>query len=390
MSLSVLRAGMATLVLAALGVATPCTAYAQITLTSELVRIGTADGEVTWSGSARTMLDEIGNIYALKTQENQVWVFDSTGQRVRRFGRAGAGPGDFRLMGWGGFHGDNLWVSDARLRRITILSRDGEVVRTIPFTHFRTPPGVRAGPIHAVLGDGTLLMIPDMSQQVVADRTVPVMRFDQTGQYLGAVFSLLREPSQGMIQLEGTRAFFYSQPFASPGVFRVASDGSYYVGIASRGSGRDRELILQVGWTGDDRLLEVPLPMLPRVSLSPATVQEIRGRYTSLFQERAGFPRAEAARLARDSIRFPDGMAMVPRLVAGADGIVWILPDLAGQEGDTVRWFAFDTRSRRFSSIELPANVSITDSRGGRLVVAERGEYDVTQIVVYRYTATWQ
>lgn len=65
-------------------------------------------------------------VHGSQPQHREVMVFTPEGDLVRRIGREGDGPGEFRSPGTVGWHGDTLWVIDAVSQRITWFD-DGEV-----------------------------------------------------------------------------------------------------------------------------------------------------------------------------------------------------------------------------------------------------------------------
>jgi hypothetical protein len=67
-------------------------------------------------------------------QDGQVRVFGTDGTERYRFGRAGAGPGEFRaLAGFSGWVGDTLWMADGVLNRLTMVTPTGKLLRTTSF-----------------------------------------------------------------------------------------------------------------------------------------------------------------------------------------------------------------------------------------------------------------
>ena len=85
----------------------------------EEFRIGVMDGESPelFGDVGSLTADRNGTIYVADFQSAEIRVFDSDGDFVRRFGRRGEGPGEFRLLLrsmtllWR--HPDRLWVADA-------------------------------------------------------------------------------------------------------------------------------------------------------------------------------------------------------------------------------------------------------------------------------------
>jgi hypothetical protein len=84
---------------------------------------------------------------------NRVHFFDRTGKRKLITGRDGSGPGEFRyLTSICRTRGDTILVSDNRNRRLTVLDRNGSVVRSIAAADIGSPP------FDACLDDGTFIL----------------------------------------------------------------------------------------------------------------------------------------------------------------------------------------------------------------------------------------
>lgn len=85
----------------------------------EELRIGMMDGESpeVFGDVGSLTADRNGTIYIADFQSAEITVFDSDGDFVRRFGRRGEGPGEFRLLLRGMTllwrHPDRLWIADA-------------------------------------------------------------------------------------------------------------------------------------------------------------------------------------------------------------------------------------------------------------------------------------
>ena len=86
-----------------------------------------------------------GRIAVVSGGEQAVLYFDAAGKLLRRSGRPGEGPGEFRSITLVGNLGDSLLLWDGQLDRATLLDPDGKVART--FTLVRSDT---AGATHAV------------------------------------------------------------------------------------------------------------------------------------------------------------------------------------------------------------------------------------------------
>jgi hypothetical protein len=115
--------------------------------------------------------DSRGRFYTVAQTADRFAVFDSSGRHVVQVGRRGSGPGEFQrvssvLVG----PGDTLFVSDERLRRVTVYSPELSLVRVFHMTH---PPSF-------VQPDGSFVV----ARQIPTAASVgyPMHLFDRDGQ----------------------------------------------------------------------------------------------------------------------------------------------------------------------------------------------------------------
>ncbi len=91
-----------------------------------------SDEDYLFSRIRSITVDDAGNIYALDSKENHVLAFDSTGKHLKTFGRAGQGPGEFRLpLTLGLANHDEIVIEDSR-RHLVYYSTKGEYIRDLP------------------------------------------------------------------------------------------------------------------------------------------------------------------------------------------------------------------------------------------------------------------
>lgn len=132
-----------------------------------------------------------GELGVANSGNSELCFFGGGGTFLRKSGRRGAGPGEFReLTVVQRTGGDSILVYDGTLRRFSFLKPDGSFVRTIALS---PPPGV-GGSITLVVAllDGTLLV---GYSEIAVVRPSPaaqnfsqaVFRYDATGKLLGSV-----------------------------------------------------------------------------------------------------------------------------------------------------------------------------------------------------------
>jgi len=124
-----------------------------ITATS-VVSLGPADGPGAFASRPYSAaLDARGRYYVVtpETVNETPLVFNSNGTFLRRLGRAGEGPGEYRAPSVIlATRDDSIVIVDDRLARITVLSPDYSLVRTIP-----VPPNITSA---AYLQDGSFIV----------------------------------------------------------------------------------------------------------------------------------------------------------------------------------------------------------------------------------------
>jgi hypothetical protein len=102
---------------------------------------------------------------ATRLADGTVVIADAGASQLRAFGpdcglswttgREGEGPGEYRNIGWVRTHGDSLAIYDRSLGRLTVLSLDGGLIRTV---NLRPAPGGLRPQVLAVLPDGSMIV----------------------------------------------------------------------------------------------------------------------------------------------------------------------------------------------------------------------------------------
>jgi len=90
------------------------------------------DGADVFASISAIEVDPSGNIYVLDRQANELRIFDASGRHVRSVGRSGEGPGEYSAAnGLAWLADDTLVIVDQRGNRYSLLSLDGEYVRSV-------------------------------------------------------------------------------------------------------------------------------------------------------------------------------------------------------------------------------------------------------------------
>jgi hypothetical protein len=324
-------------------------------------------------------VDREGSIYVTQPADREVRVFDSDDRYVRRIGRDGAGPGEFRSVGGIGFKGDTLWVSDIQLSRLTLFSRDGELLDALTIAGPMIPEiSTRPTVPSRLAADGTILAQPFTS----GDRLqwIPLVRMDRGGNLIETFGALRNEPPfrlQGT--LNGQLRAYVTRPVQTSGLWAVSPvDGSVIIvdrPIAT--GGEEARFRVQRLRSASDTIFNRNYLYTPR-QIPQAAIDSILGR-AAIFGDNPVPP--EMLRQYRDqlgSLRFD---APVSQLLAGRDGTIWLRREQLGLQ--QVEWLVLDEAGNPIAVFQMPASVRIVQAERGRLWAVENDEFDIPYVVRY-------
>jgi hypothetical protein len=332
----------------------------------EDLRIGSAEDPD--SGFSRIAAAEIGpdsSLYVLESMANEVRIFDYHGRRVGTIGRAGAGPGEFRLLGRLGFAGDTLWVWDAGNRRISWFDRSGQLLMETP-TRIRIPVdlGVSPPPVPTLVtpthvrGDGFIgseegQNLGAATAQPPDSFRIPVVRFDRTGSVVDTIAWQWTSFPRRIATHAGL-----------PGVITVNSgivespvrvhDHNWSFVFRWHDDAQDTGVLelVKVGSSSDTvyrRLLRYDLNRIP-ASYGDSIVR----RYGDMASRMNG-DRGVVEEAVRGAMRLPRSFPPFTDYRIGSDGSVWLQLRSAT---DSANWAVIDPRGKPAGRVSLPHEVS--------------------------------
>ncbi len=121
--------------------------------TEPLLRIGDDASPVSLGAIGTALFDARSRLLVADNSDGAVLTIDANGREVARFGRTGAGPGEFRTIDHMGWTADTLWIYDGTLRRVTFV-HGGRLLR-VDATQPRVPAGLASATPLSVGRDGT-------------------------------------------------------------------------------------------------------------------------------------------------------------------------------------------------------------------------------------------
>lgn len=312
--------------------------------------------------------------------------YDGDGRFLRRAGREGGGPGEFRTIRYmRSLRGDSLLLFDARNLRVTWFSSDGTYIRD------ETPrlDDDRPSTVAAALGDGTLLIrrvlgAPGSSTPLYRAREQYVVRRGDTTQaltpYPGPETALDVAGSGGDI----TSVFLSILPFArrayasaGPDRFFVGSSDTFQVDVWNRAG----QLV---------RIVRVDMPVRPVTDdLLQAYIDgEIERRRQRSEQRGQSFNEAEARQQLRERQHAPSVPAY-GSILATADGGLWVQDyAMPGTESAPLRWTIFDAEGRIGGVIDVPARFTPLYVEGDVVWGVLRDSLDVPHVQAYTFGDT--
>jgi hypothetical protein len=353
-------------------------------------------GGQEWTLSARPLLviervgpsEEIGAIHGVRLLSgrkvaiangsvNQIQVFDTAGQLLKRIGRTGRGPGEFPLL-WRLFSRGDTLIGIGSDARSEMFTADGRRLAS------RARPVLSQGAGAArigVLADG---------RQVIVARRVPDATSDRDTVALSIV--ALEAP-------DGTTSGVWSVPRTSlertPGGVR-ATQGVQYAPFGQVAAGMDRICaVYSTAWVvrcidPAGRLTLTISRKVARMSLPEAAKAFTADVYRA--SNRAA-PSAEIEAEIR-RFRFAADAPVAGRIVVSDSGDVWISdfyermgrngPGSMASPARPVRWHVFDRQGRWIADMTMPARFYPYEFSRTYLAGVSFDDDDVERVTVWR------
>lgn len=292
-----------------------------------------------------------GSLLLLDPTLKSLFRFSPRGELLGRIGRDGGGPGEFRWPVGIGSLGDQIWVFDYGLRRLTLLDRTLrlDTTRVVNTSGILAP---LAGGGH-VVQPHRLDVLPDTDR--TREETLLLLvgadgRESPIGKWTVDASTISVKRPSGFLAVT-------FQPFSEPPLWAVGPDGASVVLV--EGSGGENLALVSVSASGEQRF-RTPLPM-PRVPLDDAMFKRgVDSLIASLNQAgpstRSSGTVDEAA--IRRTVNRPRDLRPITRLVVGADGRNWLQLRRTPRPGFT-EWRSHSVAGAAGPAILLPSNARV-------------------------------
>ncbi len=354
----------------------PDSGIAEWVLTPDL-RIGN-DGELDLTRVRILLPADDGSLRFLDA--NELIVLGPSG-RVRSRSQRGEGPGEFllpiQLAWWMG--SDSIWVEDAALRRFTVLTADGEYVRTFRQEELSYGAAYRIGVVRNFLPDGSRLALTEQYGPEPPD-SFPLVRIQGNG----TIEEILRVSYYGnsarLYSERGGGTFGHPLPSGPLFVFEPGGERTFVVDRPAYDGGETPRARIQarspsgtILWTRDIAYDPVPVPDQELDSL----LASLRQRFENLFDDRS---RREVARIFDRSVQLPSHYPPIRSAFSEPGGRLWL--QWADGRGDS-QFTVLDSDGSILARVAGPVN----DDGAPRAVAGNfawgvvKGPFDVPIII---------
>ena len=339
----------------------------------ELVEVSRSDPDADLSYVTSMDVDSRGRIYVGDWTNEQVTVFSPDGDILRRIGRRGEGPGEFRQV-----HivqilpGDSLLVYDVALGRVSVFSPEADTVAyTVNLgaaSRWSSPYWLRRArtqPLFVAAYTRSYSPTDDPSQE--ASRTDIVRLLTLNGSLHRDSVLLFPSKQHTVVRSEGS-VFVLQNPFGRQGVLALSQGAKLLYGWTD-------SLVIYT-YSLDGQLLgTLSYPYRP----APVTQQEIE----DAASRGAVFGNEQAYRVALRR-QAPDRWPAFRDFAVDDQGRIWV--SVLGPGGQSSEALIFSGVGQYLTSVTLPQANDLKIVTGEFAYAVAKDELDVPSIVVYRVT----
>jgi len=331
---------------------------------------------------------------AVASNEGEILVFGIEGEFLRRLGRSGEGPGEFRfIQDIVGLDDNRVLAWDPALDRVTVFERDGRLDFTCtPLRALSRQAGVS---FVGAFPDGRFVLeerpLPPTEEnntaRMVSD-TIPYLMFDRSGALVRTIGEFVRPPRYYDART-GYQQYLFDSSVRSAIVAgelyvgennlivlqRFDSTGTLLTTLALEREPRPvTELDIEAGWRAwAERIVVQQGQMFAQAAAS-------LGERTAAEMQRGA---DEAVARAKENIEPAEFLPAYKSMLVGGDLALW-LEDYLHPTEDNTRWFLMGSDFQPTGWIELPPNERLLAAGPSELIVLRKDELDVESVVVYR------
>lgn len=353
----------------------------------EELRVGSVDDpDAGFSRIGGVAVDTEGLIYVLESQDRHVRVYDDQGRLLRRIGRDGEGPGEFRSPMLIGLRHDTLAIGDLSLGRVTLFLRTGQLLETVPTPPVWLQPAPGFHVMVAPVGftrDGfasrivRMITPPELPRDSIA---VPHVALDRTGQITDTLRFERWNLFEPQIRIGNLDVRVPSGPPAGP-LYIDGQEDTYLVERPVAVSADRAEFtVTRLTQTGDT-IYRRNIRYRPSAFAS-GVVDSIVAQAVRPYLRNPHADSGAIAAAIRQASNLPRYQPPVVRGRIGADDVLWL--QLHDDGNDRHRWILLGSEGQLHGLVSLPRDATIHWSSGNQALVVLRDDFDVPWLVRYR------
>ncbi len=350
------------------------------------------DPDFEISGNAEPFLAGVGEVEFLSDgsllvedqQARSLFLFDPSGRLVRRVGDRGEGPGQFENINQLSVTpGDTVYAYDRRLQRVSVFTRSGDLIRTIPIA--REEGGFGATALNTWALNSEHLYLHRASPYDTASPK-PRPRRDQRDVILSR-FGSDGEPRPESTQFAGGFSVDFDggngrAPFSNEPVVEAKAGRVFY------GSGLDYEVVVADSALRPRRVIRWPDFREP---LTESDVESARDSVLARFGPLATQRPEIVARVLEATFApalIPEFKPALGPLFVDETGRLWLSRFVPFTEpwNQLDVWHVLSPEGHPAGRLALPSRTKIAAVRADRVALVRVDEFDVQHVLVLRFT----
>lgn len=350
-------------------------------------RVGSVnDPNAGFSHIGGVAVDAAGLIYVLETQDRQVRVYDYQGGLLRRIGREGEGPGEFKSPSLIGIQHDTLAVVDLNLNRVTLFLGTGQLVETVPTPPVWLEPAPGLYMMVAPVGftrDGfasrvvRIMLPPEIPRDSIP---VPHVALDRTGQITDTLRIERWHFAAPEIRIGSLTVRVPTGPPAGPLYIDGREDTYVVERPVAAAADRAEFTITRLTQTGDT-IFRRSIHYRP----STFSAEAIDGIVAQAVRPYLRNPDADSGAIAatvRQALSLPPYQPPIVGGRIGADEVLWL--QLQGDGTAWHEWVLVGPEGHLHGRVGIPRNATIHWSSGDLALVVVPDDFDVPWLIRYR------
>ena len=317
-------------------------------------------GDITFAKVVAVVPGPMASFYVADAGEKSLRQFDRLGKLLRRIGREGNGPGEFRSLDYVGRSADTIWVVDGIQKRVSFFTPTGEFVRSVAVPRLGDfAPVVRAAARSTLLvQNGTHVRTHGSNRYVI--------RVD--GSRMDTLATLRYGVGDWVYRAGGSTPYevLVPNPFNDATLFATDSKGG--------------NLTVVNRLVGDTNTFEV---------------ERLDARGKSLWKRTFNYTPRSIMTAVKDSVigrpefraiaKFPKHLPPVSHVVAGEDGTVWIRREELGTSGQS-EWNMLSADGRKIGRFDTAKRFQLYSASGREIIGVEFDENDAVTVIRYAVT----